>query len=62
MPYLHRVDRKREPKPPLPKEVVELAPRTYRDRWGTVYEVVWNGHRQDRPLSLVAPTLWKGTL
>lgn len=60
MPYLHRVDRRREPKGvPLPKEVEQIAPRTYRDRWGTEYLVVWSGHRHDPSLSSISPTLWK---
>jgi hypothetical protein len=41
---LHRVDRKREPTPPaLPKEVTPIGPRTYVDRWGVEFLVVWQG-------------------
>lgn len=39
-------------KPPLelPKEVIPTAPRSYRDRWGIEYDVVWNGLPTDPPI------------
>jgi hypothetical protein len=47
----HRVVRKRKPlRPILPKEVVPVAPRRYRDRFGREYDVIWAGDRQDFPL------------
>ena len=40
----------RKAPPTLPKEVIEVQPRTYRDRWGTKYDVVWNGQPSDPSL------------
>ena len=60
MPYLHRVDHRRDPKTiPAPREVEVVDAHTYKDRFGVEYEVVWTGHRDDIPLSAVAPNLLK---
>jgi hypothetical protein len=49
MPTGHRVERKRERSAPpvLPKEVIEVAPRTYEDRWGVQFVVQWDGRKDD---------------
>lgn len=55
----HRVSRpnKRNRQPaPLPKEVVQTAPREYVDRWGVAYRVLWNGQPSDPSLTRAYPT------
>lgn len=46
-PIMHRVDSKKAPKAPpvLPKEAVQTGPKEYVDRWGVLYEVIFNGER-----------------
>ena len=45
----HRVTSKQaRPAPPiLPKEVTVTGPREYTDRFGTAFEVVWDGRLSD---------------
>jgi hypothetical protein len=43
MPRRYVVSKLAKKSPTLPKEVTPVAPRAYRDRWGTEYDVVWNG-------------------
>lgn len=31
----------------LPQEVTRLSTRAYVDRWGTEYQVIWNGLKTD---------------
>ena len=47
----HYVVSKLAPKPPLPKEVERTSTRSYIDRWGTEYDVIWNGQRADPSLT-----------
>jgi len=40
----------------LPKEVIQTAPREYRDRWGMEYRVTWNDQPGDPALTDCYPT------
>lgn len=40
-----KMARKRPPE--QPREVVPIGPRSYRDRWGIEYDVLWNDQRTD---------------
>lgn len=46
----HRVTRPRDARLALPRILEPLSSRSYRDRFGVEYEVVWNGHRDDPDL------------
>lgn len=46
----HRVESKRTKSPALPKEVIVIGPRAYRDRFGREYTVVWDGRKGDPAL------------
>jgi hypothetical protein len=52
----HRVQSKRLPKPPLPKEITPTEPRQYVDRWGVKYLVIWNGQPGDQSLEVLGRT------
>lgn len=48
----HRVKSFWEPKPPeMPKELTRLSSRTYSDRFGMEYVVIWNGQPTDPPIN-----------
>ena len=57
----HRVESKRQPQAPprLPKEVIEIAPREYMDRWGVRMLVVWSGAKTDPALRDLNPNILK---